>query len=340
MSDSTVDTLEKRLERVERELRWWRVGALGAVVLLLSVGAAPRGPTLEAERLVIRDAKGTARAVLGTESVHRGWPRISVFAPGEPQESTPQKGFGLYLYTEAGIEAAHFNLTDGLPDLELTDQQQQAFAQIFVGGGWAHLSLSRNEKGQAAFGAEVEAQLKGAGREKWSKDDKRWQERAPQNAGESLSLYATPAGYGIDGESNLGKAKAYLSPTGWTVINEAASTAGAYSAGFSPWGVNVQNRGDRSELLAGSLEVDGESDKTKVYPGIFNLQDKAGKTRLVLGLHDDASPSIELLDKDSQARAILGQSTLERTKTGDVEQRAESSLVLFDKDGKVLWRAP
>jgi hypothetical protein len=36
----------------------------------------------------------------------------------------------------------------------------------------------------------------------------------------------------------------------------------------------------------------------------------------------------------------LGHSAIEATRTGAVEQRPASSLVLFDKDGKVLFKAP
>jgi hypothetical protein len=65
---SDVAAVVARLGKVERELRWWRFGALGALVLLVGLGAGARGTTLEAERLVIRDAKGTVRAVLGAET--------------------------------------------------------------------------------------------------------------------------------------------------------------------------------------------------------------------------------------------------------------------------------
>jgi len=41
-----------------------------------------------------------------------------------------------------------------------------------------------------------------------------------------------------------------------------------------------------------------------------------------------------------ELRATLGATSLETTRTGEVRKRAESSLVLFDKEGKVMWRAP
>ena len=39
-------------------------------------------------------------------------------------------------------------------------------------------------------------------------------------------------------------------------------------------------------------------------------------------------------------RAVLGYTKLENTRTGVVEHRPVSSLVLFDKDGKAIWKAP
>ena len=40
------------------------------------------------------------------------------------------------------------------------------------------------------------------------------------------------------------------------------------------------------------------------------------------------------------ASAVLGHTVLERKIKGSVEHLPASSLVLFDKDGKVVWRAP
>jgi hypothetical protein len=50
--------------------------------------------------------------------------------------------------------------------------------------------------------------------------------------------------------------------------------------------------------------------------------------------------SFRLADQNHNDRAVLGLTQLEMTKTGEVRTRAASSLVLFDKDGKVLWSAP
>jgi hypothetical protein len=50
--------------------------------------------------------------------------------------------------------------------------------------------------------------------------------------------------------------------------------------------------------------------------------------------------SLEISDDGEIPRAILGSTSIEIVKTGTVEKRPESSLVLFDKGGKVIWRAP
>ena len=50
--------------------------------------------------------------------------------------------------------------------------------------------------------------------------------------------------------------------------------------------------------------------------------------------------TLGLFDKEGKSRSILGSINLETTKTGEISKRPESSLVLFDKDGKVIWSIP
>jgi hypothetical protein len=54
----------------------------------------------------------------------------------------------------------------------------------------------------------------------------------------------------------------------------------------------------------------------------------------------DGRVSFSLVDERGKERAVLGQTSLERKATGIVEQLPVASLVLFDKEGKVLWKAP
>jgi hypothetical protein len=90
---ATPDSLSTRLDRLERDSRRWRRVAVGswlAIAALLLLGqSAPRsapsgGRVVEAERFVLRDARGRAGATLGWEA--DGAPRLAVHDPaGHPR---------------------------------------------------------------------------------------------------------------------------------------------------------------------------------------------------------------------------------------------------------------
>ncbi len=69
MDESALDTLTRRLDRLEREARWWR--RIGAVALIGAMAGALTGQarvpaqTVEAQRFVVKDADAQPRAVLG-----------------------------------------------------------------------------------------------------------------------------------------------------------------------------------------------------------------------------------------------------------------------------------
>ncbi len=90
----------------------------------------------------------------------------------------------------------------------------------------------------------------------------------------------------------------------------------------------LDQNGKRRAVL--STLVDGR-------PGLL-LADQNEKGRLLLGV-DTSGPSLVLRD-ENQNRAMLGHAALEGKTAGTVEQRPASSLVLFDKDGTVIWKAP
>ncbi len=69
------------------------------------------------------------------------------------------------------------------------------------------------------------------------------------------------------------------------------------------------------------------------------LHDKAGQPGVALGLFEDA-PALAMWDKAGTDRALLGSTTTLTTKTVAKAELAEFSLVLFDKDGKVIHQVP
>ena len=110
---------------------------------------------------------------------------------------------------------------------------------------------------------------------------------------------------------------------------------------------------DESGKVRAKLEVVNET-------VVFGVHDEDGTVRASLAMVKSGAPSLSLYDKDGNTRAILGYTELETTRTltkledtstgmvmkyettrtGKITKRAESSLVLFGKDGKVIWQAP
>jgi hypothetical protein len=96
--------------------------------------------------------------------------------------------------------------------------------------------------------------------------------------------------------------------------------------------VLVDSKGkDRASLVA--------DDAGSVFLVMF---DAAGKTRANLSVGNDG-PSLVFYDASSRARTIIGSTTLVGShvnENGIAEIAPPSSIVLFDKAGKLLWRQP
>jgi hypothetical protein len=72
------------------------------------------------------------------------------------------------------------------------------------------------------------------------------------------------------------------------------------------------------------------------------MTDKERRVTVHLGypIAGGGGPALSLWDQEAQVRAVLGSIELMNTKTGATERTAESSLVLFDRENKVIFKAP
>ena len=162
---SAPDPITARLDRLERDSRRWRRVALGswlAIAALLLLGQAPPrakpARTVEAERFVLRDARGGIGATLGWEADDtprltlndsRGQPRaaLAVGAGGTP---------GLTLLDTDGttIRAALVVGSDGAPGLALFDPagKPRLAAALFHGRGAGRGTTARGEPAPAVVG--------------------------------------------------------------------------------------------------------------------------------------------------------------------------------------------
>ena len=71
------------------------------------------------------------------------------------------------------------------------------------------------------------------------------------------------------------------------------------------------------------------------------LRDQTGNERISLSLDDDGDPYLALYDQAENERAILGtMDSMKLKRTGTIEKRSVSSLVLLGKDGQITWKTP
>jgi hypothetical protein len=68
----------------------------------------------------------------------------------------------------------------------------------------------------------------------------------------------------------------------------------------------------------------------------------SGKTKasIRMRLNDRSEPTLAFADENGIVRAQLGNTTLQDEKLGTIERSSASSLVLFDRGGKVIWKVP
>jgi len=113
-----------------------------------------------------------------------------------------------------------------------------------------------------------------------------------------------------------------------------------YAAGKAK-AVPVQEvvRAKRFELVDAEGRVRGALELVGVEPRLV-LYDEKSRQRAKLLLGPDGSPTLVLRDEKGNLRVILGAGVLETIRTGAREKRPESSLLLNDSEGKVIWQAP
>jgi hypothetical protein len=161
------------------------------------------------------------------------------------------------------------------------------------------------------------------------------------NGEEGISLEASPRPY-------LG-AIAYFQPLGTT--NGVRISAFAEESWFqinSPQNkLRLEMRASDYDFAELSMQLPATGPPPGLRPYILSVDSSGNITQRLwskngtLQLRNGPTgAAVQLLDNQEHPRAVLGNTSLETTRTGSIESRPLSSLVLFDKDGKVLWNAP
>jgi hypothetical protein len=190
MGPTTSELLIERLDQLERELRWWRRAGLATFFVLAAVVTMgqllPTARAVEAEKFVLKDAKGKVRAVLGPEDLP---------GRGTPPPLQEPGWYGLYFYDSEGAYRASLRESDIAWELELDAKKTPSSASLMVGDDFAWLNFRATTKRREVADREWTArskQLKAAqtpeAREELS--------RGSSFDGVEASLAAWPSGLG------------------------------------------------------------------------------------------------------------------------------------------------
>lgn len=131
-------TLDERVAQLERAVARWRVATLGAMAVLIAaviLGVSSHDPrTIEAERFIVRDAKGIVRAELGLAPFGNEFVAINdpvdIKMNRDDAEKNPTPG--LVLRNESGREQVKMFLwRGGSPQFQLkTAEREDAGFQV------------------------------------------------------------------------------------------------------------------------------------------------------------------------------------------------------------------
>ena len=72
---------------------------------------------------------------------------------------------------------------------------------------------------------------------------------------------------------------------------------------------------------------------------VLDLKDEKSQSHATVSVTSAGNPSLTLLDKNRAGGAFLGEGTIPFSNL-IVEERPAGSLILANKDGRVVWRAP
>ena len=72
----------------------------------------------------------------------------------------------------------------------------------------------------------------------------------------------------------------------------------------------------------------------------FVMTDETLQERIRLNVSGEYGASVNLYDSDGHHRAVLGRTGTQVISTGEQRRSPESSLHLYDREGKVLFQAP
>lgn len=146
MNEPTMETLTRRVDRIEREnqrLKQAGIVVLAVIAAMVMMGQATQGKVaklVEAEKFIVKDAKGKPRVVLGAESSLDNYSTSQQYLP-------ESKSYGFHLYgTDGRYRAGISEQEEGGAFAVLRDNQTVSGITISAGGASATLSMNGTQE--------------------------------------------------------------------------------------------------------------------------------------------------------------------------------------------------
>jgi hypothetical protein len=113
------------------------------------------------------------------------------------------------------------------------------------------------------------------------------------------------------------------------------------SAGGGP-ALFLYHKGERPENPPHAIDLQVFDQDPRVGSAMtrIGLRDGEGQMLAKLEVSSGGQVALTLRDEQFRDRAVVGSVALQQTRTGSTEMRPPSSLVLFDTEGRVMWKVP
>lgn len=317
-ANGTLDALERRIERLEqqnRSLKRRGVAVIGLVsAVLLMAQAMPRGRVVEAEQFLVKDAAGETRAALMTDSLGG----VLFFMRDLAKQhgvalAVDRDGPAAMVMTSGGANQVSVQTTKSGPSFVLYDTTGVARLHLSGAGRWGPSLGLYDESGAKQLVSLSASRLLGGPRLYMLANDS-------EAARIDLS-------HAKQGRGTLGLA---LGMDGSASITLARTSAEVGRASAERLAIRLDEEGLPSLAFRFGEGDYGGGGRPPAWP----------LDRIRLSLNASGSPTIALFDDSLVTRAAFGYTELDIVRTGGVEHRPASSLVFFDRDGKVIWKVP
>jgi hypothetical protein len=318
MAETTLDALARRVDLLERRLRKWKVAvAIGGIALSALAG------------MVTFFAYSGIKPVMGSVGEIAARKFVVVNQAGDPIATLGSLGDGaitsLILMPSRALPSNSKEVEKWITGT-LQAAAERGGAAFLASKDYSTILLGGRQGPQLPdFGAELTGGRKDARILLKSEPD------SARKAAE-ISLY-TSEFHGLEASASL------TSPGGRTVTLTASD---AYQAGkYDIPGQTTVNLSEPPPTEKGRISPHQAEFHLK-SDGSAGLEftDENYRTQAALDVDKDGNPYLDLFDNDGKLRAALGATDLEIVRTGASEKTAPSSLTLFDKKGKLIWRTP